>query len=453
MKTDETLMINPTGKKRQSKETIIPIESVKLETVYLALTLDTRKEGKESDMELLPVAVRINSIGRTIYHRTGYKCTRLEWVKLSKATGQGTKKIASLYNDKVNQISIFNKVKDATKVLLDKDDFTLENIKAVLTGRSENNFSNVWLGVIENRMIENKVGTANSYNNAYQSFTKCIGNNVEFSRIGVELMENWQDKAEVSSTTAGIYMRACRVAVNEAIKKGYIKASQYPFGKKVDGKVSIPKGRSRQAQYIGIPTIKKLMKFKAPEKWSKATADSKLEAVNYWMFSYLGNGLNLADMGELTYNKHYFESGETELHFIRKKTVNTTDEEIEIIIPIIPELKSILTRYGAKPKLNAVIFPKILNGEKREIEIKKIIRQQNSNIAERLKVVCKAMGLPYEISMTYARHSFATNLTHAGVSEKYISDAMGHMVQTITGRYIDLFPKEKRMTFNKMLLE
>ena len=52
------------------------IKEDRLQTVYISLTLDTRRPDN-----VLPVAVRINHNRRTIYHRTGLKCTIEEWDK------------------------------------------------------------------------------------------------------------------------------------------------------------------------------------------------------------------------------------------------------------------------------------------------------------------------------------------------------------------------------------
>jgi integrase len=430
---------------------IEPIISEKLETVFLALTLDTRKRE-----EHLPVAVRINQNRRTIYYRTGLRCTIPdEWEKLLKATGKGANKGGELYKEKEKQLAIYRKVKTIVLKLQSKGNFTLEDLKTALTGNNKNTFSDVWNAIIKNKVDAKKIGTANSYIGAYNSFTKYIGENVAFSRIGVALIQKWEDKMKadkMSNTSIGIYLRTCRVIVNESLKKGYIREAQYPFGKDKDDKIVIQKGRKRTNEYIDIPTIKKIMDFVAPTEWSDPIKASKYEAINMWLFSYLGNGLNLADMALLTYNKHYFQSGETELQFIRKKTADTTDEDIEVIIPIIPEMREILSKYGTEPKENGIVFPQILNGEADEAKIKKIIAQQNSNIKDRLEVVCKYLKLPVNISMTWARHSFATNLTFAGVSERYISQAMGHTIKNVTGGYISLFPPEKRMNFNKFLL-
>ena len=307
---------------------------------------------------------------------------------------------------------------------------------------------------------------------ALTSFEKFVGENVAFSHVDKTLIEKWEKglkkneskkvdtnsdtkkkkvkKEGLSNTTAGMYFRACRAVVNDCIQNGKIKQSQYPFGR---GKVEIKKGRSRKDEYIDIPTIKQLIAFKAPEKWPEYYSNVVYEAINLWLFSYLGNGLNLADMALLKYEKHYFQSNETELKFIRQKTADTTEEDMEILIPIIPELKNILEKYGAKPEPDTVIFPQILNGEIDEQKIKKIVSQWNSNIRDRLRAACKRLGINKPISMTWARHSFATNLTFAGVSERYISQAMGHSIKSVTQGYIGLFSPEKRMSLNKMLLE
>ena len=422
------------------------IKSDRLETVCLSLTLDTRKREQS-----LPVAVRINCNRRTIYYRTGLRCTIDEWEKLCRATGKGASAQGSIWKTKESQIEIYEKVKSAVLELQRNETFSLEKIKSKLTGRSVITFSDVWEDVISQR----RLGTAEAYRIAYNSFTKYIGKKISFDRICPEIVRKWEEKMredEISNTTCGMYMRAMRVVANECIKAGYINQQQYPFGKSED-RVKIKKGRVRKDDYLDVATIKKIMEFTPIEKWSPGYSDAVMESINLWLFSYLGNGMNLADIAMITYDKHYFNSGGTELCFVRKKTQETTDEDVEIIVPIIDELKNILSKYGAKPELDKRIFPQILGGVTDEIEIKKIIAQTNSNIRDRLRVVCNHLGIERSPSMTYARHSFATNLAHAGVSERYISDAMGHSLKNVTQGYIGLFSPEKRRLFNQMLIQ
>lgn len=420
----------------------VPIATDRIENVTLALTLDTRKPD-----EAIPVAVRINYNRQTMYHRTGLRCTLEEWAKLCKASKRG-----ELFQTKESQKAIYNKVYSTVDELLKNDSFSFDILKTKLTGRNKLTFSDIWLDIISQK----KVGTAEAYRIAYNSFTKYVGKNIPFERIGVNLIERWESamkKDGISNTSMGMYMRACRVAVNECLRQGYLKPNQYPFGRGNDGKVKIKKGKSRRDEYIDVPTIKRILSFSAPDEWRQSYAKLVYEAINMWLFSYLGNGLNLADMALLTYDDYYFQSGGTELKFIRQKTKDTTDEDIEILIPIIPELKQILDKYGAEPKLNERVFPQILRGEADPAQIKKIVALENSNIRDRIKAACRTIGIEKSISMTWARHSFATNLTVSGVSERYISQAMGHTTKSVTQGYISLFPIDKRMKFNQMLLE
>ena len=63
--------------------------------------------------------------------------------------------------------------------------------------------------------------------------------------------------------------------------------------------------------------------------------------------------------------------------------------------------------------------------------------------------------MPENLTGTYARHSFATNLHAAKVPREYISDAMGHSLGNrgqITMRYISPYTIEERKEYNNLLL-
>jgi len=125
-----------------------------------------------------------------------------------------------------------------------------------------------------------------------------------------------------------------------------------------------------------------------------------------------------------------------------------------VIIPIIEPLQHILDEIAAEPELNAHVFPHILEGATTEEAIRKRTSQANSNVQDRLIKVCQEV-LHWEVrpSGTWARHSFATNLTHAGVDKGYITESMGHsQAQSITDRYIANYPLEKQMEYNNKLL-
>lgn len=425
-------------------------QNERLENVSMCLTLDTRKsESKDSRKpeSRYPVAVRVSANRKYLYYRTGLMCSFEEWEKIKRSKYQGES-----FEAKNKQLKVFRKVKAVVSDLLERDAFTLDELKAKLKGKYSESFSDAWVALA----CKKKIGTRNAYMGAFNSFEKHVGKNIPFSRVGKPLIQKWiagMTKEGLSLTSQGMYLRACRAVIN-AHMPSKIKQSQYPFEKKNGGEIiKINQGSSRTDEFVEVSAIKKLMTFKAPESWPKYYADVVEEAIALWVFSYLGNGMNLADMAQLRYEKHYFEtSRQTEFRFIRQKTADSSDRVIEIIIPIIPELREILDKIAAKPELNGLVLPWILDGKTDPVSKTKAIAQWNSNIRARLKAACKVLGMERQISMSWARHSFATNLTRAGVPERYISQAMGHSVRNVTQRYIGLFSPEERMEFNKMLL-
>ena len=127
---------------------------------------------------------------------------------------------------------------------------------------------------------------------------------------------------------------------------------------------------------------------------------------------------------------------------------------MEIVIPIIPELQVILKEIAALPQKGTLVFPQIYGGADTPDEKRKRVAMENQNIKKRVRRLVKSMGWEVQPSCTWCRHSFATNLTHAGVPHNYISESMGHSVDNnITNRYIDAFPLSQQMEFNSKLLK
>lgn len=141
-------------------------------------------------------------------------------------------------------------------------------------------------------------------------------------------------------------------------------------------------------------------------------------------------------------------------NFMRYKTKDRSENNSEVVIPIIEPLKNILSEIAAPEEKGALVFPSILKGETDEMAIRKMIALENSNIQDRMKKLVVFLGWEIFPSSTWCRHSFATNLTHAGVPINYISESMGHSHnESVTARYIDIFPHEQQVSYNNRLLD
>lgn len=370
-------------------------------------------------------------------------------------------KILESYRDKVLKLSKSHELSlDLIKTMLSGAEYKKEHTLS---------FIGMWEGIIEKRKKDGRIGTAENYQWALNSFIKIIGN-VEGFKVDKDVIAKWSDGmknginengvlvGKIADATRGMYLRACRVVWNECIKQGYLSADKYPFSNKDNDLVSIPRGKRRQQSYLTIDEMTQLynvfVEKRYPETWDKDYKARAHNSLGLFLAQYLCNGFNLADAGRLTYNRTYFAEGGRAFEFMRKKTSARSNGMSVVIVPIIKPLQVILNEIAAKPKRGTYVFPQIFHGEEDELIRRKLTVQENSNIKDRVIHVCKdVLKWDKEPSGTWARHSFATNLKHLGVEELYISESMGHSQgNNVTSGYQDMYPLETRFKYNSKLL-
>ncbi len=380
---------------------------------------------------------------------------------------------------------------DRVAELAETTTLTLDKIKTMLTGRcNENSFIGVWAEVAKSK----KIGTADSYASALRSFVRCLGflkseysnilrtgenggaakidewlekygNNDAISKLGFSVdaakIHRWVEKLVdegKAKATIGIYLRSCRVVVNECIRRGYMEQRNYPFKDKDPELVSVPKGGNRKHEYLDKWEMTQLyevfIKKSFPSKWGEARKKEINESLGLFLFMYLGNGLNLADVANLRYDDFFRLHNGAAIRFERQKTADRTDNDSEVIIPIIPELRTILGELATPYEAGERLFPFILKDATDPREVQRRVQQGNQNIKKRMRALAESLGWQKQISATWCRHSFASVLSHAGVPQEYISEAMGHSTGgNVTMGYVGRFPLDMQMEYNGKLLD
>lgn len=351
---------------------------------------------------------------------------------------------------------------------------TIDAIRTYLTGEQQYgevcmSFVGVWENIINRMKIEGRVGTAENYQWALNSFNRIVGKVAGF-KVDKNVIAKWDDgmkngvkingvlMGKIADATRGMYLRTCRVVWNECIRQGYLTEDKYPFSNKDKTLISIPRGKRRQQSYLSVGEMTELYKIfiekRYPVEWDPAYKKRAHDSLGLFLAQYLCNGFNLADAGRLTYNRTYFAEGGRAFEFMRKKTSARSNSMSVVVVPIIEPLKVILDEIGAKPEKDAYVFPQIFNGATDETLRRKLTVQENSNIKDRMNRICKeVLGWDKVVSGTWARHSFATNLKLAGVEELYISESMGHSQgNDVTSGYQDMYPLEIRFRNNHKLL-
>ena len=176
-------------------------------------------------------------------------------------------------------------------------------------------------------------------------------------------------------------------------------------------------------------------------------------SLGLFLFSYLANGANMADIVKLRYDDFYYNHEQKAMRFIRQKTMRETDG-MEVIFPILPQMQVILDRIARKPQRGALVFDIIKEGMT-ETRIKEIVSCENANINARMENVAKMLGMEERPTPTWCRHSYATNLRDAGVSTEYISTMMGHTMTSgsaTTLNYLSRYNMATMVTNNSKLL-
>ena len=357
----------------------------------------------------------------------------------------------------------------------EKQQLTIPLIRALfsgvdISGEVGTSFIGIWEDIIAARRKEGRAGTAENYDCALRSFRKVVGEVDGFS-INKSTIAQWSEGmkngvfangkliGKVSDTTRGIYLRACRVIWNECVKQGFLAEIEYPFSNKNNDLVSIPRGKRRQKSYLSVGEWTQLYKIfidkRYPNEWGVLYIERAHQSLGLLLAQYLCNGCNLTDIARLTYNKAYWQDKGKALEFQRRKTAARSNDNSVVIVPIIPPLKRVLDEIADKPTKGGFLFPFIFHDVKDEDERRRIILMENCNVRERVRRICtEILGWEKEVSGTWARHSFATNLKLAGVEEEYIAESMGHSHgNDVTAGYMDAYPLEIRYRNNQKLLD
>ena len=260
--------------------------------------------------------------------------------------------------------------------------------------------------------------------NSVKKFKK----NIEIKKITPEWLDNYKEnliKDKKSISTVSVYLRQIRAVVNYAISKKYLSADKYPFAN-FEVPTSEPNKRA-----LNDNEIKTLIYY-------KTESEQEQRAIDFWLFSYLGNGINFKDIALLKYSNIKGDY----INFIREKTKNKRRIITEIKIYLLPEMKKIVKQYGNKKNNeNDFVFPIVnskMNPRVQYNEIAQFIKTTNKY----LKRISSDLKFDFDCTTYYARHSFATKQKRSGVSIEHISESLGHSSITTTENYLKRFPDE-----------
>jgi len=243
-----------------------------------------------------------------------------------------------------------------------------------------------------------------------------------------------------STTTISIYLRNLRTIFNQARQTGDIPQDLYPFGKH---QYQVPQSRNIK-KALTIADVKKIVRYQ-PEAGS-----TEARYRDYWLFSYLCNGVNFKDIALLRYR----DLTETSVIFTRAKTRHSTrTDQKPIVAPLIDPVREIIARWGNPADTpDHYVFPMLREGltaKEQAARIHQEIKQTNKY----MRRIGQAVGIEKDITTYTARHTFSTVLKRAGTSKEFISESLGHTNLTTTERYLDSFEDDVKRGYAEKLLD
>lgn len=401
-----------------------------------AIIQDTRREKKN---KTYPVKIRITYERKQVYYPTRFDLTVDDYNKLF------TPKPREEYKQILLEITgLQNKAQGIIDEL--KANFNWKSFDSKFL-KKQSDWDSV-LSCYKDYSIalraEGRINTAISYEcsmNSLKSFTENM-RKVSFDDITPEFLskyETWMLSNGRSITTVGIYLRALRGIFNKAILDKIISKEFYPFGK---GKYEIPTGKNIKKALV-LSDIGKIYHYDP-----NPAISGEERAKDFWLLSYLGNGMNMKDIAQLRFKDI---KGDL-IAFERAKSKRSRRGKPTIItIPLTEDVERIIKRWGnEKNHADDYIFPileKDTTPEREQQLIHQFVKETNKGIRR----IAADLKITKDVTTYTARHSFATVLKRSGASTEFIQEALGHAQPGTTQSYLDSFEDEKKKEVAKAL--
>lgn len=342
---------------------------------------------------------------------------------------------------KTLKIKAYGHVEKAEKLINEMEEFSFDQFEEQFFESSKPKMSlkiDAWFNrYIDELGRQGRVGTQSSYKTTLNSFIKYKGN-ITLTQIdkkylmGFEELLNEEGK---SPSTIGIYMRQLRAIINQAIDEGVLKRENYPFKS-----YQIPTSRNVK-KALNDDGLKLLLEFKPDEK------DIAI-ALDFWLLSYLCNGMNMVDILHLkpeNINCSY-------LSFVREKTKRTKKKNLTPTKVALNERAiQIINRLKTKEKGKIYLFPVLENCESpRAVKNKThgFIKKINAG----MEIIRTRLNINQKLNTYSARHSYCSRLMRMGVSAEFLREALDHSSVIVTQNYMGDFEDKVKTEYANLLV-
>lgn len=366
---------------------------------------------------------------------TGHNVTKEEWKKLNSS---------NLKNEDLKTLKIkLNAIEEkALNVIKDINPFSFVAFEERFFNKATKNQTKNLKSWFENYIKELKengqIGTAHLYRTTMNSINE-FKKGLNLQDVTPQLLKNYENhllSSQKSASTISIYMRQIRTILNQAITAGVLPADMYPFRK-----YEIPSGRNVK-KALKESDISKLLNHKPLKK-------DEEKALDFWILSYLCNGMNFADIIELKPEN----INNNLLQFVRQKTKRTKKKDLRPIkVGLNPRALEIIEKYKNTNPENPYLFP-FLEPNLSPLTIKHRSKRLIRWVNMRMENIRLDLEIDQKVGTYVARHSFSTVLKRKGISSEFIKESLGHSSLVTTENYLDSFTDDVKLEYSNLLTD
>jgi integrase/recombinase XerD len=415
-------------------------DKLKANGTYLVAFLDTVRTRKYiEDRYCIRLRITYKSVPH-YYTIKGVMASKEEWAKMNSRCPSSLREKKDV---------VLGELLKANDILVEMPRFDAKKFKAKLRGEL-GDVNDVW-GAIEAyiRNAEKKgcYSSAQSYTSARTNFQEYWGTGpLTFEQIDLEWLNGFKSwatgkgekkpKRIKRESTVGVYTRNLKRLYNEAARKEKALKDINPFSQESEEPFRPPASGSFH-RALSKEEISKLFNY-------KCESDFQTLCLDMFLFSYLCNGANFADVVRLQKKNIAGDS----IIFVRQKTRKPITADLS------EPMKALIERSGnSLEKPETFLFPVLdpfMDEGKRFARNKGFTKSANVH----LKKIAADLGIDTGISTMWARHTHATMLKRSKkVSTAFIQEQLGHSTSAITERYLSSFEDEARKEASKILTD
>jgi len=426
------------------------VQKEKTYTPTVNFWLDTRRAKKDGTY---PCKLRISNRGEKKYYIIKPVEGEPDISQMTKQRFESSYRSASPKAINLRIRNRMNAVEVKARIVIENlSFFTFGNFEAKFfqTVQKGTDIFSVYDQRIEDKKSRGAVSSYRTYEESKATIGKYLkhidgreGTTRKFEEIDQRFLEGFEDWCRVeglSVATIALRLRVFRAIFNHAIYEGIISADAYPFGQR---KYSIPSSAGKTPKALDDAQISLIENYK-PDNQIEA------EAKDLWLFSFYCNGMNLADIVSLTNDQIDRDQGT--INFFRSKTKGTAKAPTEINAILSQTVVRIIRMWGGRSKKpEAYVFPITSKTASAEIS-RDACKNKTKFVNDAMKKIAKKIGLPEDISLLWARHSFATRALKRNVPVPVISQMLGHSNIKTTQVYLDRFNIEELKKYHEIMM-